>query len=62
MCVLKMTHRLYAVLCSMKERLADTQDAMDVRDHTASVLERRFSALEKTLLNMQLRINKLIQQ
>ncbi|CAM9162251.1 unnamed protein product [Lampetra planeri] len=50
------------VLTSIKERLANTQGAMDVRDHMASILERQFSALEQTLLNMQFRINKLIQQ
>ncbi|KAM7373196.1 hypothetical protein PAMP_008068 [Pampus punctatissimus] len=50
------------VFTSMKEQLANTRDDIDSREHTANVLERQFSTLEKTLLNMQLRLYKLIQQ
>ncbi|XP_069553190.1 uncharacterized protein [Brachyistius frenatus] len=50
------------VLTSMKAHLASTSDAIDGRDNMANHLERQFSTLEKTLLNMQLRLNKLIQQ
>lgn len=47
---------------SMKENLANTRDAIDGREHMANILENHFSTLEKTLLNMQLRLNKLFQQ
>ncbi|XP_041811094.1 uncharacterized protein si:ch211-57n23.1 [Chelmon rostratus] len=50
------------VLTSMKEHLANTRDAIDGREHMADVLENHFSTLEKTLLNMQLRLYKLMQQ
>ncbi|KAM4539375.1 uncharacterized protein PAE49_020247 isoform 1-T2 [Odontesthes bonariensis] len=50
------------VLRSMKEHLANTRDAIDGREHMANHLERQFSTLEKTLLNMQFRLRKLIQQ
>ncbi|KAF1381635.1 hypothetical protein PFLUV_G00156000 [Perca fluviatilis] len=50
------------VLTSMKEHLANTRDAIDGREHMANILENHFSTLENTLLNMQLRLNKLIQQ
>ncbi|XP_045914974.1 uncharacterized protein si:ch211-57n23.1 [Micropterus dolomieu] len=50
------------VLTSMKEHLANTRDAIDGREHMANILENHFSTLEKTLLNMQLRLNKLFQQ
>lgn len=50
------------VLTSMKERLSNTRDAIDGRGHMADHLERQFSTLEKTLLNIQLRLSKLIQQ
>lgn len=46
----------------MKERLSNTRDTMDVREHTANHLETQFSVLEKNLLNMQLRLSKLNQQ
>lgn len=46
----------------MKEHLANTRDAIDGREHMANHLESQFSTLEKTLSNMQLRLNKLIQQ
>lgn len=50
------------VLTSMKEHLANTRDAIDGREHMANVLENHFATLEKTLLHMQLRLYKLIQQ
>ncbi|KAM9383721.1 uncharacterized protein KZ484_005687 [Pholidichthys leucotaenia] len=50
------------VLTSMKDHLANTQEAIDGREHTANHLEEQLSTLEQTLLNMQLRISKLIQQ
>ncbi|XP_074468426.1 uncharacterized protein LOC141753775 [Sebastes fasciatus] len=50
------------VLTSMKEHLANTRDAIAGREHMANILENHFSSLENTLLNMQLRLNKLIQQ
>uniref|UniRef100_A0A3B4XJ30 Si:ch211-57n23.1 n=1 Tax=Seriola lalandi dorsalis TaxID=1841481 RepID=A0A3B4XJ30_SERLL len=46
----------------MKERLANTRDTIGVREDMANHLEEQFSTLEKTLLNIQLRLNKLIQQ
>lgn len=49
------------VLTSMKEHLANTRDAIHGREHTANILENHFSTLENTLLNMQFRLNKLIQ-
>ena len=52
----------FVVVFSMKERLANTGDDIDGREHMANTLENHFSTLEKTLLNMQLRLNKLIQQ
>ncbi|XP_026156679.1 uncharacterized protein LOC113126767 [Mastacembelus armatus] len=48
-------------LSSMKEHLANTRDAISGREHFANHLEDRFSTLEKTLLNIQFRLNKLIQ-
>ncbi|XP_041665930.1 uncharacterized protein si:ch211-57n23.1 [Cheilinus undulatus] len=50
------------VLSSLKRNLADTSNAIDGKDHTASILEDNFSTLEKNLISMQLRLNKLIQQ
>ncbi|XP_041823098.1 uncharacterized protein si:ch211-57n23.1 [Melanotaenia boesemani] len=50
------------VLTSLKERLSSTRDAIDGRGHMADHLEEQFSTLEKTLLNIQLRLSKLIQQ
>ncbi|XP_018553545.1 uncharacterized protein si:ch211-57n23.1 [Lates calcarifer] len=50
------------VLTSMKEHLASTSDTIDAREHMANHLEKQFSTLEQTLLNMQLRLIKLIQQ
>ncbi|KAI9539934.1 hypothetical protein NQZ68_001867 [Dissostichus eleginoides] len=49
------------VLTSMKEHLSNTRDAIHGREHTANILENHFSTLENTLLNMQFRLNKLIQ-
>ncbi|XP_070778248.1 uncharacterized protein [Enoplosus armatus] len=50
------------LLTSMKEHLANTGEAIDGREHMANVLENHFSTVEKTLLNIQLRLNKLFQQ
>ncbi|XP_047461843.1 uncharacterized protein si:ch211-57n23.1 [Mugil cephalus] len=50
------------VYTSMKEHLANARDAIDVREHVANHLEKQFSTLEQTLLNMQLRLSKLIHQ
>ncbi|XP_062265989.1 uncharacterized protein si:ch211-57n23.1 isoform X2 [Platichthys flesus] len=50
------------VLTNMREHLSSTRDTIDVREHMANHLEQQFSTLEKTLLNMQLRLNKLIRQ
>uniref|UniRef100_UPI0037E8E580 uncharacterized protein n=1 Tax=Semicossyphus pulcher TaxID=241346 RepID=UPI0037E8E580 len=50
------------VFTSLKENLAHTRDAIEGRERTANVLEDHLSTLEKNLLNMQLRLNKLIQQ
>lgn len=50
------------VLTSMKEHLASTGDAINGRELMANVLENHFSSLEKTLLNVQNRLYKLIQQ
>ncbi|XP_042362970.1 uncharacterized protein si:ch211-57n23.1 [Plectropomus leopardus] len=50
------------VLTSMKEHLANTRNAIEGREHMANILENKFSTLENTLLNMQFRLNKLIQQ
>lgn len=48
------------VFTSMKEHLANTRDALEGRDHMANHLEEKFSTLEATLLNVQLRLRKLI--
>ncbi|KAM6903142.1 uncharacterized protein PEZ65_018021 [Lycodopsis pacificus] len=50
------------VVTSMKEHLANTRDAIEGREHMANILESHFSKLENTLLNMQLRLHKLIRQ
>lgn len=50
------------VLTSMKEHLTKTRDDIEVRERTANILENHFSTLETTLLNMQLRLHKLIRQ
>ncbi|AWP21651.1 Hypothetical protein SMAX5B_015867 [Scophthalmus maximus] len=50
------------ILTSMRVHLSNTRDTIDVREHMADHLERQLSILEKTLLNVQLRLNKLIQQ
>lgn len=52
----------FVVPYSMKQHLANTGDAIEGREHTANILENHFSTLENTLLNIQLRLNKLIQQ
>lgn len=52
----------FVVTFSMKEHLANTRDAIDLRENMANILENHFSTLEKTLLNMQLRLHQLIQQ
>ncbi|XP_028256043.1 uncharacterized protein LOC114432315 [Parambassis ranga] len=50
------------IFTSMKRHLANTGDAIDGREHMVNQLESQFSTLEKTLLSMQLRLSKLIQQ
>ncbi|XP_058474419.1 uncharacterized protein si:ch211-57n23.1 [Solea solea] len=50
------------MLTSMKEYLSNTRNTINFREHMANHLEKQFSTLEKNLLNMQLRLNKLIQQ
>lgn len=50
------------IFSSMKESLANTRDAIDGRENMANILETHFSTLEKTLLNTQFRLSKLIQQ
>ncbi|XP_035039202.1 uncharacterized protein si:ch211-57n23.1 isoform X2 [Hippoglossus stenolepis] len=50
------------VLTNMREHLSNTRDTIDVREHMANHLEQQFSTLEKTLINMQLRLSKLIRQ
>lgn len=52
----------FVVLFSVKEHLDNTRDAIDVREHMVNHLEKQFSTLEQTLLNMQLRLSRLIQQ
>lgn len=49
------------VLTSMKEHLINTRAAINNRQLMTTILENQFSSLEQTLLNMQLRINQLIQ-
>uniref|UniRef100_A0A3B4BI21 Uncharacterized protein n=1 Tax=Periophthalmus magnuspinnatus TaxID=409849 RepID=A0A3B4BI21_9GOBI len=46
---------------TMKEHLVNTRTAIDNKQAVASILENKFSTLEQTLFNMQLRINKLVQ-
>ncbi|XP_056273122.1 uncharacterized protein si:ch211-57n23.1 [Pseudoliparis swirei] len=46
----------------MKEHLANTRVSIHGREHLTNILEDNFSTLENTLLNMQLRLHKLIQQ
>lgn len=53
--------REQGVLTSVKEHLINTRTAINHRLAVASVLENKLSSLEQTLMNMQLRINKLIQ-
>lgn len=56
-------HLLVAVIpFSMREHLANARETIDGREHMVNHLEEQFSTLEKTMLNMQLRINKLFQQ
>lgn len=47
---------------SLKENLGDTQDAIHGRESTANILERHFSLLENTFVNMQWRLAKLARQ
>ncbi|KAF3707442.1 hypothetical protein EXN66_Car000615 [Channa argus] len=49
-------------LRSIKDHVANTRDAITSREHMTNHLENQFSTLEKTLLNMQLRLSKLSQQ
>ncbi|KAM4630643.1 uncharacterized protein ACJ7VT_000324 isoform 1-T2 [Polymixia lowei] len=48
------------VFSSIKEQIASTRDAIDGREHTATILEKQFSNLEMSLLNMQHRLNKIM--
>ncbi|XP_029919695.1 uncharacterized protein LOC115367874 [Myripristis murdjan] len=50
------------LLSSMKERIASTRNSIAGKDHVAALLENQFSSLEKYLLNMQLRLSKLMAQ
>lgn len=47
---------------SLKENLVGTQDAIHGRENTANILERHFSLLESTFVNMQWRLSKLARQ
>ncbi|XP_034016035.1 uncharacterized protein si:ch211-57n23.1 [Thalassophryne amazonica] len=49
-------------LSNMKEHLTTTKDAIDNREHLTNLLEKQFSTLEETLLNMQFRLIKLIKE
>lgn len=48
-------------LTSMKKHLINTRTAIDHKQAVASILENKLCTLEQTLMNTQLRINKLIQ-
>ncbi|XP_029701124.1 uncharacterized protein isoform X2 [Takifugu rubripes] len=50
------------LLTSMKENLFSTRSDMDRREHMANILENHFTVLENTLVNMQLRLSRLIHQ
>ncbi|KAM8885006.1 uncharacterized protein ACB058_000970 [Synchiropus picturatus] len=50
------------IFSSMRAQLSDTRDAMQGKEKLFNNLENQFSTLEKTLLDIQLRISKLIQQ
>ncbi|XP_027891799.1 uncharacterized protein LOC114155873 isoform X1 [Xiphophorus couchianus] len=50
------------ILTSIREHLTNTGEAMEGKELLANNLESRFSTLEKTLLNIHLRLNKLIRQ
>ncbi|XP_068431727.1 uncharacterized protein si:ch211-57n23.1 isoform X2 [Clinocottus analis] len=52
----------HGIFTSIKEHLANTRDAINGREHMANILENHLSTLENTLLNMQLRLHKLIRQ
>uniref|UniRef100_A0A3Q3XG42 Uncharacterized protein n=1 Tax=Mola mola TaxID=94237 RepID=A0A3Q3XG42_MOLML len=41
---------------TMKESLANTREDINGKQHMANILEKHFSLLEKTLVNMQLRL------
>ncbi|XP_029976809.1 uncharacterized protein LOC115409683 [Salarias fasciatus] len=49
-------------LTSMKRNFASTRDAIDSRADMAAHLEKQFSSLENTLLNIHFRLIKLIRQ
>lgn len=53
---------LLVIFSSLKENLVDTQDAIQGRESAADVLERHFSLLETTFVNMQWRLSKLARQ
>lgn len=50
------------VFNSLKINLANARDAISGKEQRVNTLEDNFSTLEKNLLNMQLRLSKLIQQ
>ncbi|XP_075995456.1 uncharacterized protein LOC142989698 [Genypterus blacodes] len=50
------------LLSRIKERMVSARDAIYSREHMANLLDTQLSALETTLLNTQLRLNKLILQ
>lgn len=52
----------FLVLLSLKNRLAVTRDALGWREELANNLERQLFTLERTLLNSQLRLSRLIGQ
>ncbi|KAJ3609719.1 hypothetical protein NHX12_024230 [Muraenolepis orangiensis] len=50
------------VFLSVKEHLTSAQDSIHGREHAAERLERQFSNLESSLLNVQHRLNKILMQ
>lgn len=60
--VLKTFNLWLVMFSSLKENLGDTQDAIHGRESAANTLERHFSLLESTFVNMQWRLAKLARQ
>lgn len=56
------TQLYFVMFFSLKENLVDTRDAIHGRENTANILERHFSLLESTFVNMQWRLAKLARQ